>query len=510
MLFILIIFSTACGNKDDETPPPPPVNPEMMITSTLNPFTYNPLCAVLDISTNVDGKIQVELMGQDGDASNIKHTFDEIARDHSVPVLGLYADYENIVQVTLLDANGSELISEEVKITTEPLPEIFPEIIVDVQKLDKMELGMTLVSYRGVLWPNIPYIIDAYGKIRWILDYTNHPILNELYYDVGIERLQNGNWYFGDRTTHTIYEVDVYGKIVDSWELAPYNFHHNVQEKSNGNFLVTASNPNSTHDNGNPAVDDHILEIDRQTGNIIQTWDLKESLDEYRDALGQIQVGNNMNWAHINSVIYDESDDCIIASLRNQGVIKLDKNNHLKWILATHEGWNTNRQGDSLNDFLLTPLDATGNPITMPDDLNGYTNHPDFEWSWYQHSPLILPDGNLMLFDNGYRRNYNWSTQYSRAVVYDIDETTKTVRQVWQYGKERGEETYAPAVSDVDWLPQTGNVLFSPGWCVENQGVKGGKIVEVNYATKEVVFEARLNGAVDFQFHRAERLNIYP
>ena len=510
ILFSLIIFVIACGDKDDDAPPPPPVTPEITVTSTLNPFTYNPLCAKLDISTNVDGKIQIELIGQDGEASNIKHTFDDFAREHSVPVLGLYADYENIVQVTLLDANDDELISEEIKITTEALPEIFPEIIVDVRKLDKMEAGINLVSYRGVLWPNIPYMVDAFGKIRWILDYTNHPTLNDLYYDTGIERLQNGHWYFGDRSTQTIYEVDVFGEIVHSWQLEPYGFHHNVQETSNGNFLVTANNSNSAHINGNPAVDDHILEIDRQTGAIIHVWDLKESLDEYRDALGQIQMGDNMNWAHVNSVIYDESDDCIIASLRNQGVCKLDKNNNLKWLLATHEGWTTNRQGDNLNDFLLTPLDATNNPITTPDDLNGLTNHTDFEWSWFQHSPLILPDGNLMLFDNGYRRNYNWSNKYSRAVVYDIDETTKTVRQVWQYGKERGEATYAPAVSDVDWLPQTENILFSPGWCTDNEGIKGGKIVEVNYATKEVVWEVRLNGAVDFQFHRVERLDIYP
>jgi len=510
LFFIGLIFVIACGKNKDDDNPPTPIDPEIMLTYTINPFGVNPLSAQLNVSANMDGKIQIKIIGQDGEASNIQHTFDDFSREQNIPILGLYADYENVIEVTLLDLDNTELISEEIKITTEALPEIYPEILVDVRKIDKMEAGMNLVSYRAVLWPNIPYMMDAFGKIRWLLDYTDHPVLSDLYYDVGIERLQNGNWYFGDKSTNSIYEVDIYGEIVDSWSLSPYGFHHNVQEKPNGNFLVSTNSPNSIHINGSTAIDDHVVEIDRESGSIIRVWDLKESLDENRNALGNFQSGNNMNWAHTNAVIYDESDDCIIVSLRSQGVFKLDEDNNIKWVLGNHKGWNTNRKGDNLNDFLLTPLDASSNPITSTDNLNGDTNHPDFEWSWYQHAPFILPNGNLILFDNGYIRNYSTSEKYSRAVAYDIDETAMTVRQMWQYGKERGEETYAPVVSDVDWLPDTGNVLFSPGWCADNQGIKGGKIVEVNYATKEVVFEARINGAIDFQFHRAERLGIYP
>ena len=82
--------------------------------------------------------------------------------------------------------------------------------------------------------------------------------------------------------------------------------------------------------------------------------------------------------------------------------------------------------------------------------------------------------------------------------------------QVWQYGKERGVETFSSIVSDVDYLPNKNNILFSPGAYVNNQPDGfGAKIVELNFATKEVVFEAKIE-ADGIVLHRAEKVNLYP
>jgi len=498
-----------CQQKNDDLTPL--AEPEWDLFTTINPAGVNPLCAKLNISATVAGKVRIEVVGQDGEQSNIVHTFEGTAKEQSVPILGLYPDYHNIVQVSLLNESGIELLSEELQITTSGIPDLFTQIDVDIRKPDKMESGLTLVSYRGISNPHTPFMIDAFGKIRWILDYSNHPSINELYYDVGMERLQNGNFYFGESRTDAIYEIDVYGEIVNAWTLSPYGFHHNVQEKPDGNFLVTARPYNSVHLNGALTKDDQIIEIDRQSGSIVNTWDLKESLDENR-VVGDVDLNTNtIDWAHANAVIFDESDNTIIVSCQKQGVVKLDSDNNVVWILSSHLAWGANRRGDDLNDYLLTPLDAASNPITDVDILNGYENHPDFEWNWYQHAPLLMPNGNIMLFDNGYIRNHNGVERYSRAVEYDINETQRTVRQIWHYGKERGTAAYSLIVSDVDYLSQTNHVLFSPGYRVSNgNGTKGGKIIELDYLSKEVVFEVRLTGASNMQFHRAERLSLYP
>jgi len=87
-----------------------------------------------------------------------------------------------------------------------------------------------------------------------------------------------------------------------------------------------------------------------------------------------------------------------------------------------------------------------------------------------------------------------------------------TVRQIWQYGKERSNTTYSTIVSDVDHLPQKNNILFSSGRCdFDEENMRGGRVVEIDYATQEVVFEAFVQGGYfDLQFHRTERLSIYP
>jgi len=386
---------------------------------------------------------------------------------------------------------------------------LLTQIDIDIRKPDKMEPGLTLVSYRGILNPHTPFMIDAFGKIRWILDYSNHPVLSELYYDVGIERLQNGNFYFGESRTDAIYEIDLCGEIINSWDVAPYGFHHHLQEKPNGNFLLTTSSNNSVHLNGNATEKDQIIEIDRQGGGIVNVWDLRESLNENRTVWGANVGSSLIDWAHGNAVVFDESDNTIIVSCQRQGLIKLDNENNVVWILAPHFAWGENRRGENLSDYLLAPLDAASSPISDTDILNGYTNHADFEWNWYQHAPELMPNGNIILFDNGNWRNYTDTEKYSRAVEYNINTNQKTVRQIWQYGKERGIETFSSLVSDVDYLPHSNNILFSPGSRVENANGLGGKIVEVDYLTKEVVFEARLSGASSFQFHRAERLNLY-
>ena len=208
-------------------------------------------------------------------------------------------------------------------------------------------------------------------------------------------------------------------------------------------------------------------------------------------------------------MIHDDRDNTIIVSGLYQGVVKLDYDNNVKWIIAPHLEWGENRRGEDLNEFLLQPLDAQGHPIEDEDVINGLANHPDFEWNWHQHAPFITPDGNVMFFDNGEKRNLTFTGPYSRGVEYKIDEEAMTIQQVWQYGKERGAETYAEIVSDVDYLPITGNILYAPGARVDNGGgFVGGRVIEVNYETKEVVFEARLNGP-EICFHRAERIVLY-
>ncbi len=505
LLVLLFLLFATCKKHDS-----PPSSGQINIIKdqiTLNPTGYAPLSAIISLETSVASKIFVQVVGKHGTESNVAKTFDTLSTTHTIPILGLYADYNNTVELTFKDASGADLGHKSYQIKTAALPsQTYPGITIDTKKEGQFAPGMTLVSYYGYqgsnAFPQTPFVFDEFGDIRWYLDFHSGGVLSSLFYDDGMERLQNGNLYFGDVSSNAIYEMDMLGNIINTWQLPGYLFHHEAHEKPNGNFLVTVSKQ------GSSTSQDYIIEIDRNSKQIIKTWNLRESLQYSRQVL-EVQP---VDWIHVNAIIYDAGDNTIIISGRIQGLIKLDENNKVVYILGCHKGWGTSGNGTDLNQYLLQPLDKNNVPIADTGVLNGSVSHPDFEWSWFQHAPLVLPDGHVMLFDNGGdNRNFSGSGQYSRAVEYDIDAANKTVKQVWEYGKERGAETFAHIVSDVDYIPGINHVIFSPG--AVNSPVNYGKIVELDYATKEVVFEATLTTPQAFAgitFHRTERLTLYP
>ncbi|MDB5155521.1 MAG: hypothetical protein JWR50_228 [Mucilaginibacter sp.] len=520
LLLFVVLFAVAC-KKDktavkstttttDTTKTLPHVVLNIPAESIkLNPFGNAPLSAIINYTTSVPGHTKIEVEGRDGIGSEITQEFADAGLTHNIPVLGLYANWDNIIDLSFLDSQGNVLAEAKLHIRTAALPVNTPtSITVDNADRAKMEPGFNLVSSFSGLPnpPQTPYILDSYGRIRWYLDFSKNNDLKGLFYDCGIARLKNGNLYFADASSGKIYEVDMMGKIINSWSFPGYNFHHNVFEKPNGNFLISVSKNGSTHTNGSPTVEDFILEIDRTSGKILNEWDLRESLNEYRQTLSN----DSQDWIHVNAVIYDPSDNTIIISGRVQGVFKLSYDNHVQWIMGPHVGWGQNRRGEDLNNFLLTPLDAAGNKITDADVLNGNKNSPDFEWNWYQHCPTIMPNGDLMLFDNGATRNFNGSQpSYTRAVEFKINQANKTVQQIWEYGKERGQETFSSIVSSVFYMPGTNHILFSPGFGVQNAGGNGGKMVEVDYTTKKVVFQTSVNNANGWGWHRVYRIPLY-
>ncbi|NNE26742.1 MAG: hypothetical protein HKN09_07850 [Saprospiraceae bacterium] len=474
-----------------------------------NPSGYTPLSGALELVSSIDGTLELTIHHISDSTKNLIQRFDHPAGTHTYPVLGLFFDHENIIEANFI-ANSDTL--ERIKIieSTSKRPDYLPSIKVTKKDMDKMEPGMNMISYRAKWDPTVAFIIDNDGLVRWLLDYQGHPELTSMNFDVGIERLQNGNLYFGNWPSQNLYEIDMVGNIVDQWSIPGFEFHHNIQEKENGNFLVTANKFGSQHEGGLWAIEDFILEVDRHNNSILHVLDLKESLDEHRRTMGTDEFSGVIDWIHVNAVIEDPSDNTIIISSRFQGIIKLDYDNNVKWILSPQKGWTENRRGQALDQYFLQPLDASGNAINDPDILMGYENHEEFEWPWFQHAPFLHENGNLFVFDNGDRRNFAVDQRYSRAVEYKIDEENKTVQQVWTYGKERESGMYSRIVSDVDHLPTFNNILVSPGSRVLNSGGEyGGKIIEVHYDTKEVVFECELN-AQGIVFHRVERMSLYP
>lgn len=504
VIALMTLFMASCEDEQDSNMITEPVAGELQVSCATNPSGFAPLSALLSVSSDVEVNLEVIVKGKHGEKSDFKITKSNNAKSHLVDIHGLYADFENELEIIAKDAVGNTIATETQMVSTPPLIDDMPATEVLQENLDENHPVFYLVNYFGFAESNVPhrpFLVDQFGDIRWYLNFQEDDLLRNIYMDNGAFHMRNNDMVFGGTWWDVIFITDLFGNIKKTISLGDHTFHHSVIEKSDGNLLLTASRKSW------PTVQDIILEINPITESIVNSWDLSESLDNKRTTW----TSDESDWIHVNGVAYDETDNTIIISGRTQGVVKLNYDNEVQWILAPHKDWATAGNGDDLNALLLQPLDQNGQPISNQEVMDGNENTEDFEWTWYQHSPILLPNGNFMCFDNGINRNFNGtSTPYSRAVEYTINQEDMTIQQVWDYGNELGVKGYSHIVSKVDYVPETDQVVFSPGAVTQN-GPAHGRIFEVDKPNKNLKLDMKITAPQDFfgiTFHNAQRFEF--
>ena len=204
-------------------------------------------------------------------------------------------------------------------------------------------------------WP-VNTIIDTAGDVRWYM-FAN-PIfdLDSIYHAgimMGFQQDANDGtltWGYGQRLA----KYDIMGREIWNRRL-PFSyadFSHSLDKAQNGNYFARVSSSDYRRLDGKRVhtVRDVIAEMN-ENGEVVDEWKLMEILDPYRDdvikAMDQGAVclnidaskagqtlsaedlakldqsdkfgdiagtGAGRNWAHVNSVDYDPTDDSIIIS----------------------------------------------------------------------------------------------------------------------------------------------------------------------------------------------------
>ena len=449
----------------------------------LDPYHISPLTALVLFETEEEVTPTVTIEGKD-DLTTYTHTF-EASKIHQLPIYGLYPDQENEVRIKY-EENG-ETIEKTITIQTDPLPDdfILPTSVTAEKDSLNNDLYFFTPSSKGYTCA-----YDVNGDVRWYL--TNYALWDNARLENGhmlisTERLINSPYYMTG-----LYEIDLLGKIYVEYSL-PGGYHHDYDELPNGNLLVASDN----FDSGAGTVEDYVVELDRKTGNIVKTFDIKDVLpmDE-----GKSENWSEYDWFHNNSVWYDEKTNSITLSGRHQdAVINIDYDTKkLNWILGDPTNWSEEYQ-----KYFFTPVGD------------------NFEWQWSQHAAMITPEGYVFLFDNGNNKSKIESDyvkaedSYSRGVMYKIDTDNMTIEQVWEYGKERGSEFYSPYISDVDYLGEnhyivhSGGIVYVDGKNSNQPAGLGGadRLVSdtVELLNDEAIFEIIL----PTNNYRVEKLSLY-
>jgi hypothetical protein len=220
-------------------------------------------------------------------------------------------------------------------------------------------------------------------------------------------------------------EMDWKGRIL--WEVNHPHHNHDGIRLRNGNVLLICQKPLPTdfvsqvrggragteYDQGKMDAP-YLVEMTIK-GEIVWEWRSWEHLDPERDAITAVQDDRDV-WTVANSVS-EMPDGNLILSFRDISTVIM-----------------INRQTGAIYWKLGAP------------PLAG------------QHAPHILPNGNVLLFDNGPHR-LDHSFPFSR--VLEINPATKEI--VWKYQEVRVSDFFSPRISNAQRLPN-GNTFINEGW----------------------------------------------
>ena len=354
---------------------------------------------------------------------------DILVTEHEVFVFGMHAEGAYDLRALSTTADGQTLVSEPQTFGTGTLP--FPVATTGVTDLDpaRLQPGWTLTNFAINLTVSrvVAVMLDQDARVVWYYDLGDE----EGRADVEVSLLGDGDLaqrhvLIGGAVPplgHPV-EVDLAGNVL--WEgpeqaegvvLAGEGMHHTFQQLPGGDFVTLYFD----------FADGHILDRIEQIDRDLQlTWSW--STADHEDVLGEDYVGGNY-------VIVDEDDG--VAYFNGRIVHRLFKIDR-----------------------------ATGDVIWTLGDGGDFEPIPDEPETWFlgTHAPSLLPDGHLLIYDNG----APGERDYSRVVEYELDEANMTAELVWEYpGQLADDEWFNNVWGDVDRLAN-GNTLITAGSMLGN------------------------------------------
>ena len=316
--------------------------------------------------------------------------------------------------------------------------------------------------------------------------------------------LPNGNLiYISNR--FTIRELDWDGNVVNqvSHDDFDLSIEYEVIVLPNQNYLCVARRDFSQQDfidlgyewgpPNSPDVTDGVVEIDRNTGDIVWEWNIRDHVIQQRDPeannygvlsehpeLLNLDAIAEYDWQFhesfmINSMDYNPVLDQIAISVRKMSEVAIIDHSTTTEEAAGHTGGNSGKGGDILYRW--------GNP------QNYGRGTADDRQLFFQHNPNWITEGeyagNLIMYDNGLNRpNVFGSNRYSTIPILELpvdsegnytlteDAPYEPALPTVRYSRiETNTQFYSSYTSGAEVLPN-GNIYITEG--------VNGRLMELN------------------------------
>lgn len=465
----------------------------------LNPYQTSPLTALIIFKTSSVAKVSYTVQGKTTKTSISNQVNGKYSKEHQVPIVGLYAAYNNQVTIKVQYKNGITDV-KQLSIKTGALPKYIKtaKITVSNKNTSQMELGSNMLTLLNRTTKE-PFAVDSDGEVRWYSTLYSQHMLKKWtkgHFMMLTKSDQSGETY------NDLIETDLLGRVYKEFKFSAkagstdatksevqYTtlIHHDLTRLPNGNILATVSDGSSRYK------EDTLAEISYKTGKIVKVIDFKRLLPKSMWKSFTKGDDGKMDWFHQNSVDYDKTDHSILVSSRNQDLImKLDyRTNQIKWI---YSGKKSSTWPPKYRKYLLKKTKGT----TTTGGQHGL-----YLLSHKNGKETIILYNNNVSVTNGDKKN---SGKYSEGVIYQINDKQKTIKQTWSYGKQLGKKNFTVVIGFAQKLAN-GNVLLDFGY--KNNG-KESNIIEVNSQGQQVWNATVKNASIKAYVYRAYRLEFYP
>lgn len=185
--------------------------------------------------------------------------------------------------------------------------------------------------------------------------------------------------------------VDGLGRVVEVYDLGPYEMHHDFDLTDDGRALILAS------DTTRESIEDVLLSLDLETGEYEEAVDFAELLAGYKDLTNPYEAPSadgeiTDDWLHLNSVdVHDGENSVIVSGRENSTIIKVgDVHGEpvLEYLIGVDELWEGSGHEEALLEKVGDFSDTGGQHTVV------------------RHEDDTLAEGryHLSIFDNSYWR----------------------------------------------------------------------------------------------------------
>lgn len=455
-----------------------------------NPYGTNTLSLYVYFKTQEPVSVSYNITVPDATIADFSQTpagEDAFDTEHEFQVVGLIPEISNTITFTLTKEDGSV----ETRTYVQDMGELSGEEELKLEQTEAAENGETVTDGLYVILGNdsneedYMYYYDNSGVLRGeipLIGYRSHRLL-----------------FQGDRMYYSISEnkiaaVNTLGKVEEIYDTGRYDLHHDYVFDDEGNLLVLATDTESE------SVEDQIIKINTQTGEINCVVDLVELFPDYKKECTENEDGE-LDWMHINTLQWIEEDTVLLSSRETSTILMVADiydSPQIEYMIGEESFW----QGTGYEELLLKKDESMGT----------------FSNTGGQHSVTYVKEDSLnageyylYLFNNNFgvsksRTSYDWEQidgietsmtegKTSYYYKYKIDENNGTYSLVQSF--EVPFSAYVSSAQEYD-----GNIIIDSGM----QGIFGEYDAEGNLIQE---FEMELADEYIYRVYKYDFIDFY-